>query len=62
MTDTGFDSTELHPVPRDVPDLRRDAIEEAAETSRDARERVARLNALEAAADPTLHRPDATSP
>jgi hypothetical protein len=58
MTDTGLDSTELHPVPRDIPDLRRDAIEEAAETSREARERVAQLNALEAAADPTLHRPD----
>jgi hypothetical protein len=61
MTDTGLDSAELHPVPRDIPDLRRDAIEEAAETSREARERVARLNAVEAAADPTLHRPDTTA-
>jgi hypothetical protein len=62
MTDPGPDTTELHPVPRDVPDLRRDAIEEAAETSREARERIGRLNAVEAAADPTLHRPGGASP
>ena len=41
---------------RDIPDMRRDAIEEASETSGEARERFDRLNAREAEADPALHR------
>jgi hypothetical protein len=45
-------------VPGDVPDLRRDAIEEAAETSPEALGRVADLNAREAAADPAFARPE----
>ena len=58
MSESGPDTTELFPVPRDIPDLRRDAIEEASETSPEALERIARLNAREAAADPALQRPD----
>jgi hypothetical protein len=61
MTEPAPDTTELNPVPREIPDLRRDAIEEAAETSPEARERIQRLNAVEAAADPTLHRPGGAS-
>jgi hypothetical protein len=61
MSESASDNAELFPVPRDIPDLRRDAIEEASETSPEAHERTARLNALEAAADPTLQRPDNAS-
>ena len=41
-----------------VPDLRRDALEEAAETSPEARERVQALDRREAAVDPAFERPD----
>jgi hypothetical protein len=44
------------PDARDIPDMRRDAIEEAAETSPEAYARFARLNRLEAEADPALTR------
>lgn len=53
------DARELVPIPPDVPpipDMRRDAIEEAAETSSEARGRIDRMDAQEAAADPTLRR------
>jgi hypothetical protein len=40
-----------------LPDLRRDSIEEAAQTSPEARSRFAEMNAEEATVDPTLRRP-----
>jgi hypothetical protein len=43
-------------VPDAMPDLRRDAIEEAAETSPEARMRIDELNAREAAMDASLSR------
>ncbi|GEM_PF-4622949 len=44
-------------IPGDVPDLRRDALEEAAETSTEALDRTRRLDELEAAADPAFALP-----
>lgn len=55
---------DLAPIPADlppVPDMRRDAIEEAAETSPEARARIERLDTLEAGADPALRRPKGQS-
>jgi hypothetical protein len=51
------DETPLFPTMPNLPDMRRDAIEEAAETSSEARARVSRMNDDEATADPTLSRP-----
>lgn len=50
------DETPLFPTMPNLPDLRRDAIEESAETSPEARSRFAAMNAEEATADPTLRR------
>ena len=50
------DDAPLFPTMRNLPDLRRDAIEEAAETSPEARSRFAAMNSAEATGDPTLRR------
>jgi hypothetical protein len=52
------DDAPLFPTMPNMPDLRRDAIEEAAETSAEARARVAQMNTEEATIDPTLNRPN----
>lgn len=50
------DEAPLFPTMPNLPDMRRDAIDEAAETSPEARARVARMNADEAAEDESLTR------
>lgn len=50
------DEAPLFPTMPNLPDLRRDAIEEAAETSPEARSRFAEMNTEEATADPALRR------
>jgi hypothetical protein len=52
----GEDEAPLFPTMRNLPDMRRDAIEEAAETSPEARSRVARMNTDEATEDRSLTR------
>jgi hypothetical protein len=58
-TDPGSpeDEAPLFPTMPNLPDLRRDSIEEAAQTSPEARSRFAEMNAEEATVDPTLRRP-----
>src|SRR5579862_7683879 len=50
-------NADASPIERDVPDHRRDAIEEAAETSPEATSRIDQLNAKERAVDPALAHP-----
>jgi hypothetical protein len=56
-----FDTLENGTMPDPVPDLRRDALEEAAETSPEARERVQELDRRDAAANPAFGKPRRTS-